>query len=262
MTDYYWLLELVDDCIDFLNKYSVNEQEINILCFGASLTKGYTNHGLEYYPYSDRLKEIICNYIENNNEYQQFGITYNIDLHNVGVNNECISDTMHDRLFNILNKSDIIFDMIIVCGGTNDIYCGYSVDKIWNNCNKMHKNINDIDFMESSSSITQIYDMIKEYKQNKDIKIVAVTITPFVKQTKSMDDVRNELNKHIINYCNEHENQKHMILCDLNNEFPRFEDTSKYWDKDGIHFSKMGYELFAEIMFKSIQKCLHSKTTL
>lgn len=257
MAVYSLLVELVDDCLDFVNNYDVNKREINILCFGDSITGGYTNHGLEYYPYSDKLKKIMVNYVLENNKYKEFGIEYEIYLHNVGKNGERISDTMHDRLFQILLKSDIIFDLIIITGGANDIYAGYSIDKIWNNHNKNDKKINDIDFMESSSSIKQIYEMVPKYKQNKNIKIVGVTITSFnFFQTEIMNEIRNTLNKRIVNYCNDN---NHMILCDLDKKFPKFDKTSKYWEIDGVHFTKLGYALFAEFLFQSIKPWLDSK---
>lgn len=253
-SSYSWLLELIDDCLDFVDAFDVNKREINILCFGDSITTGFTNHGLQHYPYSDKLQQLISDYFKINNKYHQYGIKYEIDIQNVGVNGERISDTMYDRLFNILNKSDIIFDLIIITGGINDIYAGYSAEKIWDNEEKMEKNLNDIDFMESTSSIKQIYEMILDYQENKEIKLVATTITPFeIFETEEMNKIRCSLNDQIISYCNDND---HAILCDLNQKFPKFDKDSVYWDVDSVHFTKDGYSLFAEILFESIQDWL------
>ena len=241
------LLASLDDCITFIDEYDLTLGEVNILCFGDSFTTGYTNDGLDYFPYSERLKKAMS---------ETYGIECVMNLHNVGVNGECISETMHDRLLRILNESDIVFDLIIITGGINDIFRGYSADKIWNNHNRTNKHMDDIDFMESTSSIKEIYELIKEHKQCKDTKVLAVTITPFKTQTNRMNDARVKLNQCIIDYCNNNVGSNHMILCNINEKLSKFSD---YWDEDGVHFNKAGYELFADMLFESIKAWLDSK---
>ena len=257
-----WLLELVDDCIDFVSVYNVNKRKINVLCFGDSLTKGYANGGLEYYPYSETLNDLMRQHVAANNEYHRFGITYSIHVSNVGVNGESISDTMHDRLLRILTQSDVVFDAVIINGGTNDIYCGYSAEKIWNNKGAETKSVDAVDFLESTSSIHQIYEMVKGYTQNPDIMTVAVTVPPFHLATDSMVRNTDRVNQLIRGYCAETRNAKRMVLCDLAAEFPSFSMKPQYWDPDGCHFSEDGYALFGQIVFVSMRHWITSKISI
>ena len=101
--------------------------QLNILCFGNSLTEGFLI-AINYSPYSKTLEQLI------NKDKKRFKIN-NCQIINGGVSG--VSNTMVKRLGDLLdmypekakgnrNKSNSgelndIFDFVIILGGTNDI---------------------------------------------------------------------------------------------------------------------------------------------
>ena len=166
---------------------------------------------------------------------------------------------MHDRLFRILHGSDIRFDAVVVNGGSNDVFAGFSADRIWDSDGKLERDPSDVDFMESLSSVLRIYAMVARYK---GAQIVAVTVPPFDGETESMTRHRKALNRRIRDHCDAQQNKKRIALCDLERAFPAQQSKPDYWDADGVHFTKSGYSFFAQLVFGAMQSWLHSKISL
>ena len=104
--------------------------------------------------------------------------------------------------------------------------------------------------------------MTREYKQNPDVLIVAITILPFKSATESMIQNMSTVNQRIRRYCKESQHQNHFILCDVATQFPSFDVAPKYWDSDGCHLTENGYALFGQIVFKSMRDWLRRIITV
>lgn len=191
-------------------------KQVNILCFGDSLTRGYLNYGMIHIPYRDTLKQLI---------EKDYGEKISLKIIESGVDGELVTDTMLNRITNILKQNS--FDMVVFLGGTNDIGHGKSVESITN-------------------AMTKIYDTaIKTYK----CQLITVTVPPCLHSFKAIDQKRNELN----DFIRKQENTVDLFkFIDEMNE----EGKKKFFDKDGLHFSQTGYAKFGTLVYETMKGLL------
>ena len=102
--------EEVDEVKEEVPDANDNLPQISILCVGDSLTWGYNKNGFLQYPYADTLNEMLA---------AQFGYKATFHVLESGVSGELVTETMVDRIAEILDKKT--FDIVIHLGGTNDI---------------------------------------------------------------------------------------------------------------------------------------------
>eukprot|EP00484_Ammonia_sp_Unknown_P018053 CAMPEP_0197026724 /NCGR_PEP_ID=MMETSP1384-20130603/6757_1 /TAXON_ID=29189 /ORGANISM="Ammonia sp." /LENGTH=211 /DNA_ID=CAMNT_0042455443 /DNA_START=35 /DNA_END=667 /DNA_ORIENTATION=+ len=144
-------------------KSSAKCTEISILCFGDSLTAGYTNFGMQHIPYSHFLQELI---------EKDYAKSIKLKIMESGVDGELVVNSMLNRISEILKKET--FDIVLFLGGTNDV--GHR---------KPTKEI--------CTALQKIYDCIETHKS----QWVAVTVPPCKFTTPSIDEERNEVNTFI-----------------------------------------------------------------
>lgn len=98
-------------------------ETLRILCFGDSLTAGYTHYGLEHYPYSDYLEKTL----------QKFLPSTKINIDNAGLSGDRVKAGLF--LCRIEGKCAKAaakpYDWVIVLGGTNDLGWGEAPEEIY-----------------------------------------------------------------------------------------------------------------------------------
>ena len=224
------------------------EQAVKILCFGDSLTEGYSP-GYDFSPYSKALFEII------NKKHEGLPCT----ITTAGESGELAME-MQERLKLVLyyyggfyhqdkNKNNNInnnnneinnketikhnFDFVIILGGTNDIGHGKSTDDI-------------------SKALINLHEIV--LKGNKNARTIAVTIPECKAQFEASDKKRNEINDRIQKFVNE--NKDKILFCDMFKEMPYHslskEDIKLLWN-DGLHPTPKGYEKMANVIYNVIK---------
>lgn len=102
-------------------------KSLRILCFGDSLTAGYTSYGWEFYPYADHLRAGL----------QQMLSTSDIDIHVDGFSGDQVRGSYLPRIKRKCANTNTPYDWIIVMGGTNDLAWGQSPDTIYEGLRKL-----------------------------------------------------------------------------------------------------------------------------
>lgn len=100
-------------------------KSLRILCFGDSLTAGYTQYGYRHYPYADHLRAGLRYLLS----------TKNIDVEVAGLSGDLVQGPMGQYLSRINDKCPVDdqrqYDWIIIMGGTNDIGWGAEPSEIY-----------------------------------------------------------------------------------------------------------------------------------
>ena len=102
-------------------------KSLRILCFGDSLTAGYTNSGYSHYPYADNLRVNLQHKLS----------TPDIEVEVAGFSGDQVRGLYLTR---IKAKCPVTkerrYDWVIVMGGTNDLAWGERPEKIYEGLSK------------------------------------------------------------------------------------------------------------------------------
>ena len=101
-------------------------KSLRILCFGDSLTAGYTRFGLEFHPYADHLRAGL----------QRLLSTSDIETEVAGFSGDQVRGAYLPRIKAKCGSTKTAYDWIIVMGGTNDLAWGQSPDEIYEGLSK------------------------------------------------------------------------------------------------------------------------------
>ena len=200
------------------------EIEKKILCVGDSITEGYYNGGTAFHPYTKKLSELL--------NAERNDVTYTV--YNEGKSGEFVNPDMIKRMPLLMDKYKPL-NLVIIIGGTND-------------CTKKKCNVQNL------------FDGIKtlhEIAHKDGVKTVAVTIpdsnAPMLPGRNEKEDVWEGVNDNIRDFANGNEK---VILCDLAGELPyrtmNDDERKLFWD-DNLHYTPMGYDKMAEIIYDVIQ---------
>lgn len=98
-------------------------ETLRILCFGDSLTAGYTHYGLEHYPYSDYLEKTL----------QKFYPSTEIIIDNAGLSADRVKAGLFLRRMEgkCAKAAANPYDWVIVLAGTNDLGWGEPAEEIY-----------------------------------------------------------------------------------------------------------------------------------
>ena len=203
---------------------TAKDVEKRILCVGDSITEGYYNGGTAFHPYTKRLSALL--------NAEQNHITYIV--YNEGKSGECIDPDMIKRMPLLMEKYKPL-NLVIILGGTNDL-------------TKKHCNEQNL-----FDNIKTLHEMVHKL----GIKTVAVTIpdsnAPMLPGRSEKESVWETVNDKVRDYAKGKDN---VILCDLAEELPyrTMNDDEKklFWDDD-LHFTPMGYDKMAEVIYDVIQ---------
>ena len=116
-------------------------KSLRILCFGDSLTAGYTSYGLEFYPYADHLRAGL----------QSLLSTSDIETEVAGFSGDQVRGAYMPRIKAKCGSTRLPYDWIIVMGGTNDLGWGQSPDEIYEG---LSKHLLPLSFQHRSGGIT------------------------------------------------------------------------------------------------------------
>ena len=230
------------------------EPELKILCFGDSLTEGYTN-GYDFSPYSTTLEKLISK------DKNIHGIS-KCTIYTAGVSGERAAD-MYPRLVKVLNEyslkkdtpeknkekkenkenkentenkessSNHMFDFVIILGGTNDIGSNSRI---------------------TSKDVINTLIKLHEYclrTGDENCRTIAVTIPECGAKIGWLDKTRNEVNQGLKDFVEK--SKENVLLCDFFNQMPYHSMDKKnrnvLWSNDGLHFTPKGYEKMASIIY-------------
>ena len=101
-------------------------RSLRILCFGDSLTAGYTSYGWEFYPYADHLRVAL----------QHMLSTADIEVDVAGLSGDQVQGSYLSRIKAKCANTETPYDWIIIMGGTNDLAWGQSPDTIYEGLSK------------------------------------------------------------------------------------------------------------------------------
>ncbi|PBP18403.1 asparagine amidase a [Diplocarpon rosae] len=100
---------------------------IHILCFGDSLTKGYSMHGKNFTPYSATMKKTLEETIGGRGE-----LSFIVDTD--GVSGQFVTNGFRERMASLYSANQIRecpYDWVVFLGGTNDLAYSISPNKIY-----------------------------------------------------------------------------------------------------------------------------------
>ena len=102
-------------------------KSLRILCFGDSLTAGYSNWGLDFYPYADHLRVGL----------QHMLSTSDIHVDVDGFSGDQVQGSYLPRIRRKCANTVTPYDWIIIMGGTNDLGWGQSPEAIYEGLRKL-----------------------------------------------------------------------------------------------------------------------------
>ena len=192
---------------------------VRILCFGASITAGWSQLGLRYYPYATtleaRLKEAFP---DRNFSIQVDGLP----------GDTVIQGQYVKRLHSHVSAATNPWDWIIIQGGGNDLISCREPREII----KALKNTWNIAFDSGS-------------------KVIALTVTKTVGRSEGLARKYDALNELIVG--EEHEK---LYSVDVSKMLPpaTMENVmvSRIYDRDGLHLGKNGYEMMGDAIASSL----------
>ncbi|KAI0007039.1 SGNH hydrolase-type esterase domain-containing protein [Xylariaceae sp. FL0662B] len=206
---------------------------INILCIGDSLTVGSPSmhpYGLTaaspaMHPYAVKLKERL------EEAFPEYDVEYEVD----GKEGDQVTQGVFlKRVAMSWAVADRRFDWTIVLGGSNDL--------------TRNKRAGDI-----IEALQGIWDI----PLSEGGKVLAMTIPECRANTKKTNDQRNEVNTAIKEYSN-----PNFFFFDLCEAIPYHAmdviERSRYWDKDGVHLSREGYDLMGEMVADELIRIMTS----
>ena len=101
-------------------------KSLRILCFGDSLTAGYTSYGWEFHPYADHLRAGLQHALS----------TSDIEIDVAGLSGDQVQGSYLRRIKAKCANTETPYDWIIIMGGTNDLGWGQQPDTIYEGLSK------------------------------------------------------------------------------------------------------------------------------
>ena len=192
---------------------------IRILCFGASITAGWSQLGLRYYPYANTLETRLKEAFPDKN--------FSIQIDGLP-GDTVIQGQYMKRLHSHVSAVTSPWDWIIIQGGGNDL-----------------------------GSCREPKDIIEALRKTWNIafdagsKVVALTVTNVVGESEGLARKYDALNELIVG--EEHEK---LYSVDVSGMLPpaTMENVmiSRVYDRDGLHLGKNGYEMMGDAIASSL----------
>lgn len=203
---------------------------LRILCFGDSLTAGFSMWGLKHYPYANHLKAPL----------QGLFPSTEILIDIAALSGDMVighpaTARFLPRLKNSCEKAEEkggSYDWIVMMGGTNDLGWGSEVDAIY-------------------EGLKQCWKVALDTGAN----VLALNILEAAAPSDSLIQRRNQLNALITNH---HEDERWYTL-DLCSAVPYFSMDTKMrdsiWD-DGLHLTEKGYKMMGDAIASRLVEIL------
>ncbi|KAH8820419.1 SGNH hydrolase-type esterase domain-containing protein [Xylogone sp. PMI_703] len=188
----------------------------HILCFGDSLTEGFTRFGTVFHPYAWSLKPSLQKFLPS------AVITTDIQ----GRSGDLVISPpgkFHPRIASLYENTEVPYNWTVVLGGTNDLNNGFDADEIY-------------------SALQIVWKVALDHGSN----VLALTVPECGTCPPALDERRDKLNELIL----QHEATNFYTL-DLHGAMPYWNMTEDQrqvlWD-DGVHFTTEGYDLMGSIV--------------
>ncbi|KAH7364741.1 SGNH hydrolase-type esterase domain-containing protein [Rhexocercosporidium sp. MPI-PUGE-AT-0058] len=184
---------------------------LHILCFGDSLTEGYSMYGMQWTPYSETTKEVL---------EERLSDKWSFDIDTDGVSGQLVTAGFKKRmeaLYTNPKTPSRPYDWVVFLGGTNDL--AYSIPP------------------------SKIYDEIKAITAmplETGARVLILTVPECGVKNEKLDGRRGELNALI-----KGDGREGVYALDLHALIPYHsmpeKEREEIWD-DGLHFTSAGYE--------------------
>ena len=200
---------------------------IRILCFGASITAGWNQLGMRYYPYANtleaRLKEVLPNR----------HISIQVDAL---PGDTVIQGQYTKRLRSLINAAISPYDFVIVQGGGNDLISCREPKEIFEALRKVWNIAFDAGSM-----------------------VVALTVTKTVDEREGLARNYDALNDLIVS-----EEHDKLYSVDVSGMLPPATidnvTISRIYDRDGLHLGKKGYEMMGDAIASSLIEMVRARS--
>ena len=270
-------------------------KSLRILCFGDSLTAGYTMCGYEHYPYADHLRAGLEHMLSSSH----------VDVEVAGLSGDQVRGQYLNR---IRAKCPITkgrrYDWVIVMGGTNDLGWGQHPEAIYEGLSKSlrHRSRNNnsqranhLSFVQPTNAESkcecEVFEILIDLEIAKVWKValdtganvLALNVLEAAASSPRMIEKRNQLNSMIMSH---HEDRLYACFVlqsqslhpsllgfrgdtdlytsysfDLYSAIPyaTLDDATKakLWD-DGLHLTGQGYKVMGDVIAVRLFEILQS----
>ncbi|EPE02479.1 gdsl-like lipase acylhydrolase [Ophiostoma piceae UAMH 11346] len=200
---------------------------LRILCFGDSLTAGYSLYGTLYTPYHESLSRRLTTI------FPGLELAIEEDGENGGMTKD-----YRTRLLAQYRKTGA-YDWIIVLGGTNDLAMGVLPEGIFEN-------------LERTWTLARL----------KKTKVLALTVPDIANTTVSkafsrISSCRDHLNELIIGYTATNVHSFDFKSAFAYGDMSR-DDQRRFWD-DAVHLTPAGYDRMGELVANALAEILRKE---
>ncbi|RDW84422.1 hypothetical protein BP6252_02012 [Coleophoma cylindrospora] len=199
---------------------------MTILCFGDSLTWGFSNGGFTQHPYALELQSSLMKYFPKDS----------ISMDNRGQSGDLVISPpggFLPRMGAAYSEVSSPYTWAIILGGTNDLGWGKPGDEIY-------------------SALQKVWNIPLSHGTN----VLAVTV-PECDCSSDLADRREYVNSHILNHT-----QENFYTFDLFHAIPWAsmddEQRALIWD-DGVHFTPQGYDLLGSMLADRIVELVQGR---
>ncbi|KAL9598079.1 MAG: hypothetical protein Q9219_004710 [cf. Caloplaca sp. 3 TL-2023] len=200
-------------------------KSLRILCFGDSLTAGYSGFGYFHYPYAKQVREKLKEHLPDTDAI--------VDVS--GLSGDTVTNGQYlKRMKGMCTKADHApYDWVIVLGGTNDLAWSERADRIY-------------------EALKKVWTVALDCGAN----VLAASVLEAEHTTGDVVQRRKELNSLI-----ESHQEDRLHYLDLCTAVPYFtmNDTMRemIWD-DGLHLTMDGYEMMGEAVAAKLLELLNT----
>ncbi|KAL8724206.1 MAG: hypothetical protein Q9166_008084 [cf. Caloplaca sp. 2 TL-2023] len=200
-------------------------KSLRILCFGDSLTAGYSGYGYFHYPYAAQIREQLKKALP--------ATDITIDVSGLS-GDRVIAGQYLQRIKGMTTKAkDSPYDWIIVLGGTNDLGWGEKSDSVY-------------------EALKEVWTVALDTGAN----VLALSVLEAAYTSGGAVQRRNALNSLIRQHS-----EDRWYYMDLCAAVPYFSMTEtmreRIWD-DGLHLTMDGYEMMGEAIATKLIELLHT----
>ncbi|KAG4427229.1 hypothetical protein IFR05_017288 [Cadophora sp. M221] len=204
---------------------------LHILCFGDSLTEGYSMYGMHWSPYSETTKEVL---------EERLSQEWSVDVDTDGVSAQLVTAGFKRRMEKLYTSPKTPprpYDWVVFLGGTNDVGTGVPSTKIFNEIKA-----------------------ITAFPLETGAKVLMLTVPECGVKSEKLDERRNALNTLI-----KEDAREGVYTLDLNTLVPYHSmpeaERDEIWD-DGLHFTPTGYARVGVLVAERLMELLGSEGKL
>lgn len=186
----------------------MNRTDIHVLCFGASITAGWSSYGQHYYPYATRLSARLADELPTSH----FGIDVDGSPGDTVLHGQYVP-----RLTKAMGNTSVHYDWVIIQAGGNDLGWNRTPDEIF-----------------------QALKGLWSIPLKADAKVLALTVTEHAGASPKNLGRLKALNEMISDH-----QEDGFFTADIDKAIPYVDmpedERKQIWD-DGVHLTKAGYE--------------------